>query len=220
MLGFPVSDWLQIDQNFFFSRLHPDDRERVFAEVKRTHDTGEDFRLEYRLLAADGNVVWVRDQTVAVRDEEYRPLFLQGYLVDVSDRRAADEALRRSEEIYRLVVEGSRDLIAVIDMDGTTTYVSPAVEKLLGYRPDELIGAQWGGHVHPEDAPAVRSYFESRGAGLDVIGTMSARTRHKDGTWVTLEGTVSVMEGDDGSPTQFVCVARPGQRAALRAAAS
>src|ERR1700704_644259 len=159
MFAFPVSDWLQTDQNFFFSRLHPDDRERVLAEVKRTHDTGEDFRLEYRLLAADGNVVWVRDQTVAVRDEEYRPLFLQGYLVDVSDRRAADEALRRSEEIYRLVAEASRDLIAVVATDGTTTYLSPAVEKLLGYRPDELVGLPFSSLVHPEDAANVASYF-------------------------------------------------------------
>src|SRR4029079_6660417 len=84
MLGFPVSDWLQGDQSFFLSRLHPDDRERVIAESARTHETGEEFRLEYRLIAADGRVVWVCDQTVAVRDEEYRPLFLQGYLVDIT----------------------------------------------------------------------------------------------------------------------------------------
>ena len=64
--------------------MHPDDRERVFAEVERTHTTGENFRLEYRLIAADGRVVWVLDETTVVRDEHYRPIVLQGFLVDIT----------------------------------------------------------------------------------------------------------------------------------------
>ena len=88
MLGYPVSAWLERD--FFLSVVHPDDRERVVAEVESTHRTGEDFRLEYRLIAADGSVVHVLDETVAVRDEEYRPIMLQGFLVDVTARRARE----------------------------------------------------------------------------------------------------------------------------------
>lgn len=84
MLGYPVADWLRPD--FFSSRLHPDDHERVVAEVARTHATGEDFRMEYRLIAADGRIVWVLDETVAVRDAEYRPMMLQGFLVDITER--------------------------------------------------------------------------------------------------------------------------------------
>jgi PAS domain S-box-containing protein len=68
--------------------LHPDDRDDVLAEVRRTHRTGETFRMEYRLIAADGSIVWVLDETVAVRDHEYRPIVLQGFLVDVTDRHA------------------------------------------------------------------------------------------------------------------------------------
>jgi PAS domain S-box-containing protein len=82
MFGFPVSDWLSPD--FLATRVHPDDRERVFAEVERTHRTGEDFRLEYRLIAADGRVVWVLDETTVVRDTDYRPMVLQGFLVDIT----------------------------------------------------------------------------------------------------------------------------------------
>ena len=67
MFGFPVSDWLEPD--FLATRCHPDDRERVLAEVERTHETAEDFRLEYRLIASDGRIVWVLDETVVVRDD-------------------------------------------------------------------------------------------------------------------------------------------------------
>jgi PAS domain S-box-containing protein len=89
MLGFPVSDWLT--EGFYLSRLHPEDRERVMSEVERTHVQGETFHCEYRLIAADGRVVWVLDETVAVRDHEYRPIVLQGFLVDISDRVAREE---------------------------------------------------------------------------------------------------------------------------------
>jgi PAS domain S-box-containing protein len=84
MLGFPVSDWLTTD--FYATRVHPDDRDRVIAEVERTHKTGEEFRLEYRLIAADGRIVWVLDETVTVRDKEYRPIVLQGFLLDITER--------------------------------------------------------------------------------------------------------------------------------------
>lgn len=84
MLGYPVSSWLE--QGFFVSVIHPEDREAVMREVTRTHETGENFRMEYRLIAADGRTVWVLDETVAVRDGEYRPIMLQGFLVDVTDR--------------------------------------------------------------------------------------------------------------------------------------
>ncbi|MGN6797007.1 MAG: PAS domain S-box protein [Gaiellaceae bacterium] len=87
MLGYPVSKWL--DPGFFLTVLHEEDRERVSAEVIRTHQTGETFRMEYRLLAADGRIVWVIDETVAVRDAEYHPILLQGCLVDVTDRHDA-----------------------------------------------------------------------------------------------------------------------------------
>ena len=82
-----MSRWLEAD--FFVSVLHEADRERVQDEVTRTHRTGETFRMEYRLIKADGTVVWVLDETVAVRDAEYRPIMLQGCLVDVTDRHDA-----------------------------------------------------------------------------------------------------------------------------------
>jgi PAS domain S-box-containing protein len=91
MIGYPVEAWYQPD--FFPTIIHPDDKDRILAEVQRTHRTGEDFRGEYRLIGPDGRVVWVLDETVAVRDEEYRPLLLQGFLVDVTAQRDPEAAV-------------------------------------------------------------------------------------------------------------------------------
>jgi PAS domain S-box-containing protein len=221
ILGFPVSDWLT-GERFFLDHVHPDDRERIADEVQRTHETGENFRLEYRMIAADGSVVWLLDETVAVRDEEYRPLFLQGYLMDVTERRATDDALRTSEDLYRLVVEGSRDIVAVVDLDGIASYVSPSVQSILGYTGEELAGRPFGGLVDPADLPVVQSYLDARAANLEAPSVL-LRARHKDGRWITLDGTAHLMSRKNGEPQQFVCIlgaAHAPQRAALRPAAA
>jgi PAS domain S-box-containing protein len=191
----------------------------VLAEVEKTHTSGQDFRCEYRLIAADGRTVWVLDETVAVRDEEYRPIFLQGFLVDVTDRRASDDALRDSEELHRLVVEGSRDLITLLDPAGKVRYASPAVHTLLGWQPEEVHGRKWAEDVHPDDVDAVNAYFKSREAGGDVP-PLGVRVQHKDGSWIGLEGSLSPTRTPDGTVTGFVGVSRPLQRSVLRPAAS
>jgi PAS domain S-box-containing protein len=89
LLGYPASDWLKPE--FRAQVLHPDDRETVAAAVQRAYETGEGLRLEYRLIAADGRTVRIRDEAVFVRDDEYRPILLQGHLVDVTDSEADDD---------------------------------------------------------------------------------------------------------------------------------
>jgi PAS domain S-box-containing protein len=83
LVGYSAQEWLS-DPALFTKLLHPDDRDRVLAEVARTNATGEPFRCEYRLVARDGRIVRCRDEAVTVHDEDGRPLFAQGYLLDVT----------------------------------------------------------------------------------------------------------------------------------------
>src|SRR5918997_1108597 len=89
--------WLEI--------IHPDDRERVLAEDRRTDESLEPFRAEYRVISRDGRVVWVSDEAVLVRGEGGEPLFWQGVMHDVTERKRAEEKLREAEERYRILVE-------------------------------------------------------------------------------------------------------------------
>jgi diguanylate cyclase (GGDEF)-like protein/PAS domain S-box-containing protein len=93
MLGYPVEEW-QNDGDLFVRTLHPDDRERVLAAHARTHRTHEPLSLEYRLTALDGGIVWIRDEGVIVLDDAGAPLYLQGYLLDITAEREAQEQLR------------------------------------------------------------------------------------------------------------------------------
>jgi diguanylate cyclase (GGDEF)-like protein/PAS domain S-box-containing protein len=93
LLGYTVEEWRD-DPNLFVRTLHPDDRDRVLAAHARTHRTHEPLNLEYRLLARDEAVVWVRDDGVVVLGDDGEPLYLQGYLLDITAERELQEQLR------------------------------------------------------------------------------------------------------------------------------
>jgi diguanylate cyclase (GGDEF)-like protein/PAS domain S-box-containing protein len=93
MLGYSVEEW-QRDPDLFIRTLHPDDRERVLKAHVQTHRTHEPLSIEYRLIARDGRCVWIRDEGVVVCDDAGAPLYLQGYLLDVTTEREAEAQLR------------------------------------------------------------------------------------------------------------------------------
>lgn len=111
ILGFSLEEWLT-NPGMWLSRLHEDDRERAMAENRRSNETGEPFRCEYRLIAADGREVWFLDEAVLVRNEAGEPLFWRGFMFDVTERKQAEEKLRHSLEILRRTVQERRTLLA------------------------------------------------------------------------------------------------------------
>ena len=94
ILGYSVEEWAT-DPELFTRLLHPEDRERVLAAHVRTHETHEPLSLEYRLIARDGRVVHLRDEGVIVVDEHGKPLYLHGYLLDITREREAEQQLRQ-----------------------------------------------------------------------------------------------------------------------------
>ena len=94
VLGFGVDEW-KTDTNLFARLLHPDDRERVLAAHAHTHETREPLSIEYRLIARDGRIIWLRDEGVIVLDDHGKPLYLQGYLLDITREREAEQQLRQ-----------------------------------------------------------------------------------------------------------------------------
>jgi diguanylate cyclase (GGDEF)-like protein/PAS domain S-box-containing protein len=90
LLGYAPHEW-QSDPGMWQRLLHPEDRERVLAEHLRTNIDGRSYGDEYRLLARNGRVVWIRDEATLVRDDAGQPRFWQGVMIDVTDRKHAQE---------------------------------------------------------------------------------------------------------------------------------
>jgi PAS domain S-box-containing protein len=101
ILGYPP-DAHMIDEEHWLSIVHPEDRERVLAEEARTDRTGEPFNVEYRVIAGDGRVVWVRDEATLVRDEEGDPLYWLGVQYDVTEQKREAQERERIEQELRI----------------------------------------------------------------------------------------------------------------------
>ena len=128
-----------LDEEHWLRILHPDDRERVLAEEVRTDETGEPFRADYRVIAADGRVVWVRDQATLVRDEGGQPLYWLGVLYVVTDQKRAEEELRESEERFRATFEQAAVGVAHVSLEGRWLRVNRKLLEIVGYSGEELL---------------------------------------------------------------------------------
>jgi PAS domain S-box-containing protein len=138
MLGYAPEEFTW--PGFYESILHPDDRERVLAENASWAKTGEPARSEYRVVAGDGRTVWLLDAGRLVLNERGDPLYGIGYVVDITDRRRAEDELRAAEAKYRALVEHLPlvTYIEPLDPDFTSPLeLSPQVKGLLGYEREE-----------------------------------------------------------------------------------
>jgi PAS domain S-box-containing protein len=153
LLGYPVSCWLN-EPNFWTEHLHPEDRH--VAMLCHNHTiAGRNHELVYRIIAADGRVVWLRDY-VNVHCENGDPVELFGVMVDITREREAEAELMESRENFRWMVELSPDCIGV-HVDETYVYVNGAFVQLLGAKNEgEIVGRSVFDFIDPASQDIVR----------------------------------------------------------------
>lgn len=158
----------------------PEGRKR-FQELLAEQDAVRNFEVQVR--RRDGERRWVRLYARAMRDADGEIDHYEGAVVDVTETREIAAALRASEEQFRAVVQNSRDLINIIDAEGTFQYASPAYERTLGYLPADIEGNDAFELVHPEDVAALQARFMELNAAPGATLSARFRMRHKDGSW-------------------------------------
>ena len=119
------------------------------------------FRYVHRLIHKNGNNIWVDLTVVVLRDQEGKPNYVVGDIVDITERVLAEKALKDSEEIYREFVEGTDDLITQVDKQAMITFVNHRSKEIFGLAPEECIGLSIFEFVHPEDRETSRQAFSS-----------------------------------------------------------
>ncbi len=111
------------------------------------------------------------------------------------------------EELFHLISENAADMIAVVDMEGRRIYNSLSYQKVLGYSPEELQASSAFEQIHPDDRERVKKAAEeARRSGIGK--TLEYRLRHKNGAWLVLESTSSVIRNAEGEPEKLVIVNR------------
>ena len=204
MLGYPAETEI-LDEEHWLRMLHPDDRERVLAEELRTDQTGEPYRIEYRLIARDGRVVWVHDEATLVRDEEGNAQYWLGVQYDITEQKRTEEEFRKSEERFRATFEQAAVGIVQVGLDGEWLRFNDKFCDIVGYDREELGTVSVFQLVSPED-------FErdfDRGVRM-LAGELKDYTEEKlivgkGGRRVWINLTVSLVHDAD-EPRYFIAV--------------
>lgn len=179
--------------------IHPDDYERVMAAVE-AHFAGqtEFFEVEYRVRHKDGSYFWILDRGQALRDESGQVIRMSGSETDITERKRTDEALQKSEQRYRVLMDSASDAILLGSAQGNLIEGNQKAIELLGYTRDELVHLHLS-QIHPAEVmESVRSHFSEiilhdRGPCFETL------VLRKDGTTVPVEITGSLIELD-GEP--------------------
>jgi len=191
----------------FLSLVHPDDRKLIIErEEARKKKKKIPLRYSFRIITKDGNVRTVEVNTVPLKGEKIRVL---GILRDISDTVVAEERVKEREKLYRLLTEQAQDLIYRyrIKPDPGFEYVSPSVEKLTGFTPEDHYNDPQLGFkmVHPED----RTLLEKMGTDITMMGKpFVIRWIRKDGKILWTEQITTPILNDNGELVALEGIAR------------
>jgi PAS domain S-box-containing protein len=193
--------------------VHPDDRER-FKALRRDSfaaSSSGTFQDEHRIVRSDGSVRWVfvKGRVSFAGEGQAREAKRGfGFVLDITERKIAEQALAQSEERYRLLVDTANDIVATLDLDGCFTTINPAVKRILGYEPGELIGMPLRQIIPESEMPIHESMLQRKLAGeestryeMQVLGK-DGRQRH------TLEVNSRLMFNAEKKPVGLHSIAR------------
>jgi PAS domain S-box-containing protein len=175
-----------------------EDRETIGSEIQSALTGKRPFKLIYRIRTADGRIKWVWEQGLGVYSQDGELTEIEGIVADISGRKRIEEALRRSEEVYKVLAEGTSDAIFMVDRDRNIVSVNHAFLELFGFSREEIIG-QSVKILHPSE----ESFIDFEKLAHSTLGQGPLRVewelKRKDGTVFPVEGTFSGIEEPEGT---------------------
>ena len=185
---------LETSGAWWIEHVHPDDRERVDRGIHAVIDGGQtQWSDDYRFLTSEGGHLYVFDRGTVIRDEQGRAVRMIGAMLDLTERRRAEAALRElNDNLERRVANAiadrdrtwnnARDLLGVADAQGRWVSVNPAWTRVLGWDEEEILNRTSEWLEHPDDRERTRAEVAHLGAGGTTLG-FENRFRHKDGSY-------------------------------------
>ncbi len=196
MTGYNVSEWFSMP-GFWLSIVHPDDKERVAREANLHFAEGGNAALEFRWIRKDERIIWVRAHTIVICDKEGTPVGVRGVVIDVTEHRRAENALRESEERYRDLVENAHDIIFSHDLHGNYSSVN---------RHEECLSLNIADTIAPEHVNKAREMMSKKLAG-EKVSAYEVELVAKDGKRIPVEVNTKLIL-QDGVPVGVQGIAR------------
>jgi len=199
LIRFGYSPQEFMDQKIRFADIvHPDDLEQVKEEINQYADEDlEEYTQYYRMLTKDGDIRWVEDQTSVVRDDEGNKIHNQGILIDITERKRAEDNLKRSEEKFRRIVETAAEGFLLMDEDFRIVDTNNAYDRLVGFAREELLGNLLLDHLSVN----FRTYLLANRENIlaDEYRELEGSVVAKDGRIIPILLHGNVLRDDQGS---------------------
>lgn len=198
ILGYPVEQWLN-EPAFWRDHTHPDDTDWCVNFCLTATAKHEDHEFKYRMIAADGRVVWLHD-IVSVKVEADDSVRLRGIMIDITERKLADEASVESEARFRATFEKSGTGMALVDMGHRARQCNPALLEMLGFTSEEMASRPFGSFAHAEDQHLDVALYDELVAGTRDKYEIEKRFVTKSGTVIWGHLIVTLIKDSDGIP--------------------
>ncbi len=205
ILGYPIEQWLK-EPNFWVDHIHPDDREQAAAFCRAAINEGKDHRFEYRALAADGRVVWLRDIVRIIPSGEGKGWRLIGLMIDITEYKRMEDALQNSEERFRMAFAQAAVGQALCNKEVKFIQVNKAFCDITGYTEQELISRSLASITYPEDFPAGMEQIRELLSGKTDSFIIEKRFIRKSGDPVWVRNSVAAVRDKLGDISNFIAL--------------
>jgi len=173
-------------------RIHPDDLELTSSAQENVLRSDQNAWIsEYRFLTGENKYSDIYDRTYVVRNEQGKAIRLMGSMMDITERKKAENNVRKSEQQYRLLIEQASDAIMILDLDGNFSDVNTSMCEMFGYAKEELLQLNIRDIIDPAQLADQPLRFEELRKGKHVFS--HRRMLHKNGTIIDVEANIKMM---------------------------
>ena len=196
----------EADGKVMWQMVHPEDLPGMRQSMEASARDLSAWTWQWRITTPSGHVRWLEVTAQPVSQPD-NCIVWDGLILDVTDRKQAEIALRESEARYRLLAENMNDLVCLHSLNGRYLYISPSCESLLGYGYDEMLGQDVFSFIHPKDRDLVcKETYTAAASGKTTLITY--RMRQKSGQYIWFETLAKPILDATGQTVQLQTTSR------------